>query len=114
MHINKFEDAIAWQKSKLLTLQIYKYFSKNRDYGFRDQILRASVSVMNNTAEGFERNSDKELKQFLFIAKGSCGEVRSMLVLAFELSYIKKDTYDELNDLCLETSKVLAGFIRKL
>lgn len=114
MNINRFEDAIGWQKSKLLALQTYKYFSNSKDYGFRDQILRASVSVMNNIAEGFERNSDKELKHFLFIAKGSCGEVRSMLVLALELSYVQKDTYDELNDLCIETSKILAGFIRKL
>jgi len=60
-----------------------------KDFGFKDQICRASVSVMNNIAEGFERRSDAEFKRFLFIAKGSCGEVRSMLYLALELRYIK-------------------------
>lgn len=114
MNIQRIEDIIAWQKSKTLALFIYKNFSTIPDYGFRDQILRASVSVMNNIAEGFERNSDRELRQFLYIAKGSCGELRSMLVLASELSYIKQETYDELNELCLETSKLLAGFVKKL
>jgi len=60
-----------------------------KDFGFKDQICRASVSVMNNIAEGFERRSDAEFKRFLFIAKGSCGEVRSMLYLALELRYIQ-------------------------
>lgn len=75
MKIEKFEDILAWQKAKLLSLSIYKIFNTNKDYSFRDQIQRASVSILNNIAEGFERRSNKELTHFLFIAKGSCREV---------------------------------------
>ena len=67
-----------------------------KDIGFKDQICRASVSNMNKFAEGFERKSDNEFKHFLFIAKGSCGEVRSMLYLANELKYITHEEYQYL------------------
>ncbi|AKM82268.1 MAG: S23 ribosomal protein [Berkelbacteria bacterium GW2011_GWE1_39_12] len=90
MKIEKFEDIIAWQKAKELTLLSYRNFSCIKDYSFKDQINRASVSVMNNIAEGYERMGDKEFKKFLYISKGSCGEVRSMLYLALELKYIDK------------------------
>jgi four helix bundle protein len=63
MKIERFEDIVAWKKSKLLCLDIYKTFGEIRDYGFKDQITRASVSVMNNVAEGFERRSNKEFNQ---------------------------------------------------
>ena len=70
MKIECFEDIIAWQKAKDVTSKIYAQFRLNRDYGFKDQIQRASVSVMNNIAEGFERKSNAEFRQFLYIAKG--------------------------------------------
>ncbi|MCD6149555.1 four helix bundle protein [bacterium] len=114
MRIERFEDIIAWQKSKELTVDIYRILKDSRDFGFRDQIQRASVSIMNNIAEGFERQSNKEFRQFLFIAKGSCGEVRSMLDLALELGYISKDDFKILHDLSLEISKLLSGFIKTL
>lgn len=114
MHINQFEDALSWQKAKTLNILVYKHFKNIKDYSFRDQIQRASVSIMNNIAEGFERNSDKELKQFLYISKGSCGEVRSMLILGLELNYIDKTQYQEMYILAVDISKLLAGFIRKL
>jgi four helix bundle protein len=114
MKITKFEDIVAWQKSKEFTLVVYKIFKGNRDYGFKDQLQRACVSVMNNIAEGFERNSDKELKSFLYIAKGSCGEVRSMAHLAKELRYIHESEFRRIYDLSIETSKLLSGFIKKL
>ena len=79
--MKSFEDIIAWQNAKTLTLEIYNSLISCTDYSFRDQIRRASVSIMNNIAEGFERNSDKELRYFLYIAKGSCGEVRLMIYL---------------------------------
>jgi four helix bundle protein len=88
MKIEKFEDILAWQKAKILTFKIYSLLKGLKDLAFRDQICRASVSIMNNIAEGFERKSDKEFIHFLFIAKGSCGEVRSMLYLAIGLNYI--------------------------
>lgn len=114
MIIKNFEDIIAWQKSKSLSLLIYKLFSKSKDYSFRDQIQRASVSVMNNIAEGFERQTNKEFKHFLFVAKGSCGEVRSMAGLAKDLGYISEKDYNIVSELSAEISKILSGFIKTL
>jgi len=114
MKIDKFEDIIAWQKAQELSLNIYRQFMDCKDYGFKDQIQRASVSIMNNIAECFERRGDKEFKHFLFIAKGSCGEVRSMLYLALSLGYISREQYAESNDLSVEISKLLSGFIKTL
>ncbi|MBI3887997.1 four helix bundle protein [Candidatus Microgenomates bacterium] len=114
MIINRFEEILSWQKSKKLTEEIYRIFSFSKDYSFRDQIQRASVSIMNNIAEGFERKGNKEFKNFLFISKGSCGEVRSMLLLGLELGYIPKD---KINDLLFQTeeiSKLLSGLIKTL
>jgi len=83
MSIKNFEEIFGWQKAKELTLEIYGLFKNNRDYGFREQIQRASISIMNNIAEGFDRNSNADFKRFLFIARGSCGEVRSMAYIAY-------------------------------
>ena len=93
MKIEKFEDIIAWQKGKKLTIDIYLIFKSCKDFSFKNQIERASVSIMNNIAEGFERRTNKELKNFLFIAKGSAGEVRSMLDLGLELKYISESDF---------------------
>lgn len=69
MKIEKFEDIIAWQKSKELTVDIYKIFKNSRDFGFRDQIQRASVPIMNNIAEGFDKRGNKELVRFFVYFK---------------------------------------------
>ena len=114
MKIEQFEEIIAWQKAKMMTLKLYSLLKDSRDFGFRDQICRASVSVMNNIAEGFERKSDSEFKHFLFIAKGSCGEVRSMLYLAIELKYINQEEYNYLLGLSNEVSKMISGLIKTL
>lgn len=114
MSINKFEDIIAWQKSKELVLLIYNDFSNIRDFSFKDQIQRAAVSIMNNIAEGFERMGDKEFRKFLYIAKGSSSEVRSMLYLALELKYINKTQFENLHNKSTEVTKILSGFIKKL
>src|SRR4030066_43172 len=96
MGIERFEDIVAWQKAKDLTLTIYKVFKDNKDFGFRDQIQQASVSIMNNISEGFERKGNKEYARFLYIAKGSAGEVRSMLYLAKDLDYVESEEFDSL------------------
>lgn len=114
MKIEKFEDIISWGKSKELTINIYNQFKDCRDFSFRDQIQRACVSIMNNIAEGFERRGDKEFRHFLFIAKGSCGEVRSMLYLALELDYLNKEQFKKYYNLSVEISKLLSGFIKTL
>lgn len=114
MKIEKFEDILSWQKAKNLSLSIYTIFQENKDFSFKDQIQRASVSVMNNIAEGFERKGDKELSHFLFIAKGSCGEIRSMLYLASELNYISEKDFKKMYNETIEISKMLSGFIKTL
>lgn len=114
MSIKNFEEIIVWQKAKELTIKIYQSFKVSRDFGFKDQIERASVSIMNNIAEGYERSGNKEFKHFLFIAKGSCGEVRSMLYLALQLNYISKKSFDEMYNQSLEIAKMLSGFIKVL
>ena len=114
MKIVRFEDIIAWQKAKDMTILIYKDFADSKDYSFKDQIQRASVSVMNNIAEGFERKTNNEFKQFLFIAKGSCGEVRSMLYLAKELNKISEISFNKYFKLAEEISKTLSGLIKTL
>ena len=114
MRIERFEDAIAWQKAKLLCVEIYKVFESSKDLGFKDQISRAAVSIMNNIAEGFERKGNKEFAYFLYVSKGSCGEVRSMLILAKELNKISEEKQKELINLAEEVSKIISGLIKSI
>lgn len=114
MKIEKFEDVLAWQKGKELTVCIYGILKTCKDYGFKGQIERASVSIMNNIAEGFERKTNKELRNFLFIAKGSTGETRSMLDLGLELGYLGEKDFKKMYNLSVEISRLLSGFIKSL
>ena len=114
MATQSFKDLIVWQKSKKLYLIIHKDFKDLKDYHFRDQILRAALSILNNIAEGYARRSDKAFKNFMFIAKGSVTEVESMLLMAVELEYTTQDRQVELLSLTEEVSKLLSGFINKL
>lgn len=114
MKFERFEDILAWQKARVLVNKVYRAFSESKDYGFNDQIQRAAVSVMNNIAEGFEKKSDAEFSKFLYISKGSCGEVRSMLYIASDLNKITKSQFDELYALCYEESRILSGLIKSL
>jgi four helix bundle protein len=87
----RFEDLWIWQQARELVKEIYQDFrtgAPSRDFGFRDQIQRAGISIMNNLAEGFERSTDADFARFLDIAKGSCGEVRSLYYTAEDLGYI--------------------------
>jgi len=98
MSIKKFEDLRIWQESRELTKFIYKLTSKQffkKDFGLKDQIQRASVSVMTNIAEGFERDSNNEFIKFLAYSKGSCGEVRSLLYVALDLNYINQEEFND-------------------
>ncbi len=114
MRIDRFEDIIAWQKANELTLEIYRLFKENRDFAFREQIQKASVSIMNNIAEGFERGSNSDFRRFLFIAKGSCGEVRSMLYLAKALEYCTGSQFEEMYRHSVEISRTISGLIKTL
>jgi four helix bundle protein len=114
MGITKFEDILAWKKAKELTLSVYRLMVFNRDFDFKNQLCSASVSIMNNIAEGFERQTDKEFIHFLNIAKGSSAEVRSMLYIAFELKYINQEQFTELYNLAVEIAKMLNGLIKSI
>jgi len=112
--VEKFEDLLIWQDARKLAGKIYDTFKNSKDYGFRDQIQRACISIMNNIAEGYERGSDAELIRFLFIAKASAGEVRSMLYLAGDLDYINKDIAEEFMNESKKISRGIANFIKYL
>ncbi len=92
----KFENLLVWQRSVLLTKKFYYHFNLVDDFGFRNQIQRASISISNNIAEGFDRKSDREFKRYLAIALGSLSEVKSMVFTAFHLSYINEEDQTEL------------------
>jgi four helix bundle protein len=115
--IERFEDVKAWQKARELTKGIYSSsraapFSK--DFGLCDQARRASVSIMSNIAEGFERDGNKEFVQFLSQAKGSCGELRSQLYVALDQGYLSQEEFDTLHKLARETSMTISGFMTYL
>ena len=117
MAIKKFEDIESWKKARKLTKEIYEATATGRflrDFGLKDQIRRASVSILSNIAEGFERGGDKEFSQFLGIAKGSCGEVRAQLYVALDQGYLSQESFDTLSLHAVEVSELLSGFIRYL
>ncbi len=112
-----FEDLYVYQRARELTNGIYQLTRQGafaQDHGLADQIRRAAVSVMSNIAEGFERGAKTEFIQFLFIAKGSCGEVRAQLRIARDQEYIPANDYDRLHDLARRTSGMLSRFVAHL
>ena len=114
MAIKRFEDIIAWQKAQDLAFDIYGLFRDSRDFGFKDQICRAAVSISNNVAEGFDRPGNLEFRRFLNIARTSCNEVKSMSYLAERLEYISKAKKDELILKTEEISRIILGLINSL
>ena len=115
--IENFEDLWVWQKGIALVKQIYLLTANgklNRDFGLRDQLQRAAVSISTNIAEGFERSSRREHVRFLLIAKGSAGEVRSLLRVALVVGYIDQEQYNILRSSVLDLSRYLSNQIRSL
>jgi len=112
-----FEELLIYQRARELTNAVYalsRAGAFGRDFGLVDQIRRAAVSVMSNIAEGFERGSSTEFVQFLFIAKGSCGEVRAQIQIAADQQYIAAAEHARLTDLCRRTSGMISNFIAHL
>lgn len=110
--VEKFEDLIAWQKARILTKQVYLVTRQDafaRDFGLSSQIQRASVSIMSNFAEGFERGKRGEFHQFLSIAKASCAEVRTQLYIAFDVGYLTQFQFDELLAKAEEVGRIIGG-----
>lgn len=117
MQAETFEDLKVWQDSRDFVKSIYELTSSNnfaKDYGLKDQIQRAAVSIMNNIAEGFERNNNKEFVVFLKYSKGSAGEIRSMLYVALDLNYIPKSIFDEYYKNVIEIITQISNFIKYL
>lgn len=114
----QFEDLRIWQQARHQASELYRLFGagsvSERDFGFRDQIQRAGVSVMNNIAEGFERRSKPDFARFLDLAKGSCGGVRSMLHLAEDLSYLSSEIALPLRNEAIHLSKSIETLAKKL
>ena len=106
----RFEDLRVWQEARLLANALYDNTETLRDFAFRDQVRRAGVSTMNNIAEGFERHSDADFAHFLTMAKGSCGEVRSMLYLGEDRQYFTTEHAGRLRT----SSESLSGGLAKL
>ena len=110
--IEKFEDLIAWQKARELTKRVYEMTRHGdfaKDFGLKDQIQRATVSIMSNIAEGFERGGRAEFHQFLSVAKASCAEVRSQLYVALDAEYITQSAFDQLQSLAEEVGRITGG-----
>ncbi len=112
----RFEEIPIWRDSRTLVKSIYSITRMGdfrKDFGLRDQIQRASVSIMTNVAEGFERRSSTEFIQFLNYSKASAGEARSLLYVSFDVGYIEPK-FDQLGDQATELSKAIAGFVKYL
>ena len=112
-----FEELHTYQRARELANAIYTITRGSdfaRDFGLVDQIRRAVVSILSNIAEGFERGSKTEFIQFLYIAKGSCGEVRAQLQIAQDQNYIRQNEYQRLYDLCKQISGMISNFIAHL
>src|SRR3990172_6629504 len=111
--IERFEDIVAWQKAREMVKEVYRVSSDGRftkDYGLRDQLRRAAVSVMLNIAEGFARKTSREFVQFLVVAHGSVAEVQSALYVALDQSYISQAQFESLYKRADEASKLIMGF----
>ena len=108
------ENLFIWQESRKVVNGIYAIMTDNRDFGFKDQIQRAAVSIMNNIAEGFESGSDAKFINFLNIAKGSCSEVRSMLYLCEDFKYCSIEERTELQKQIKQISTGIVNLIEKI
>ena len=117
MTITRFEDIEAWRKARILSKEIYRLTGSGRfahDFALQDQLRRASVSIMSNIAEGFERDGNKEFRQFLSIAKGSTGEVRSQLYVALDAGYLEEAEFNRVAQMTIEIGRAIENFMRYL
>ena len=115
--IEKFEDIRSWKKARELSKIVYATTNRGafcKDFGLKDQMRRAAVSILSNIAEGFEREGNREFVQFLHIAKGSVAEVQAQLYVALDAEYISKTQFDEIYNLASEVSRLIGGFVRYL
>lgn len=114
MSERNFESSRVWQNARIFVNAIYDLMAENKDWGFRDQIQRASVSIMNNIAEGFESGSDTKYANYLNISKGSCSEVRNMLYLCLDRKYCTQEQFESLKVQAIQISSQLYKLIAYL
>lgn len=117
MTFKRFEEIDAWKRASQLAVDIYRLTADktlSKDFGLRDQMRRAAISISSNIAEGFERNSNPEFRRFLLIAKGSCGELRSQLMIVSMLGLASSEQLKSLIQECSELSSMLQGLITYL
>ncbi|HNR08236.1 MAG TPA: four helix bundle protein [Saprospiraceae bacterium] len=112
MKIEKFEDLAVWNEALELAKEIYLELKASRDYSFRDQLQRSAVSISSNIAEGFERQTNKEFIQFLYIAKGSCGELRTQVHLAMRIGILNQEKSVAMLEKTKKISSMLYGLIK--
>lgn len=106
--ITKFEDLIIWQKGVEMAVLVYDLFKNSKDFGFRDQVQRSSVSISSNIAEGYDRQSNNEFIRFLRIAKASCAELRTQLIIA------QKAEIANIPNKVIEETNILSAMIQKM
>ena len=111
---NKFEDLNVWKESMNLVVSIYKEINNFKDYGLKDQMRRASVSIPSNISEGHDRSSNKDFARFLYIARGSCAELRSQLYISIKLDFISKEKGMDLVDKTKKISSMLFKLIKSV
>jgi four helix bundle protein len=117
MAVKNFEDLNIWKQARQLTQEVYRLTKTEKflkDFGLRDQIRRAAISVMSNIAEGFERGGNQEFVQFLYVAKASCGEVRSQLYVALDQGYATANDSEKLLQLFRRLSGMISNLITYL
>jgi four helix bundle protein len=117
MSVKNFEDLNVWKEARQLTQEIYRMTKTEKffkDFSLRDQIRRAAISIMSNIAEGFERGGNQEFCQFLYVAKGSCGEVRAQLYIALDQDYVPHAEVDQLTNSYQRLSGMISNFIAYL
>jgi four helix bundle protein len=115
--IERFEDIESWKSGREVARLVYRASRCDpfcKDFALCNQMRRAVVSIISNIAEGFERDGNKEFVQFLAIAKGPCGEVRSQLYVALDQQYIDEATFKTINEKLVDTSRLISGFMRYL
>jgi len=108
-----YEDLEVWKRSARLSVTLYQQTKDLRDFGFRDQLTRSGLSVPSNIAEGYERDSDKEIARFLTIAKGSAGEMRPQILIGIQAGYIEKEPGNQWADEAQQLGRMLAALITR-
>ena len=115
MAYQDFKELRVWQEAKQLAIEVYKITGNARfskDYGLRDQVQRAAVSIASNIAEGYERNSHKDFVRYLLIAKGSLSELRTQMEIALQIGHIDENVFEQIEDRCKKITGMLINLIK--